>query len=1026
MLKKILKISAIVLAVFLALAFTLPFLFKGKILAMARQGVNKNLNATVDFSDVDLSLFRHFPRLAIGLDDISVTGKNEFSGDTLMAARQIDVAVNLFSLFGGSGINIYSISIDQPRIHAIVDKEGRANWNITAPDTTSKADSGSGFRMHLNAYRIKDGYIRYTDMPGNMDAEIEHLDHSGSGDFTADLFTLTTKTTAESVSFTYSGIPYLVRAKTSLDADISVDNKLSKYSFKTDAVHVNDLQLSTEGFFRIVNDSTYGMDISFHAPSTDFKTLLSLVPSIYQNDFNKIKTSGTAAFDGYVKGEYNSTKIPSYLINLKVDNGFFQYPDLPQPVKNIGIVMKVENPDGITDHTVVDIPKAHIEFGNDPFDFRLLFKNPITAQYIDASLKGKLNLADITHFVKLSAGTKLSGMIDANASAKGNLSVITRQKPGEFTANGTVQVSALNYSSPDFPQPIRNGNIQLALENPDGQADHTLIRIPSAHLEIGSDPVDFNIALKTPVSNPVFDGRLKGSFDLANTKQFTALPQGTRLSGKITGDISFSGNKQQVDRKEYDKINTSGTVVLTGIHYASKTYPDEFLLSSATLRFDPKNISLNNAAAEWLGTHFNADGSIVNAIGYATKDEPLAGTLNIRADQVDLNRFMKLVPADSSKPASKTAEPFQVPKNLSFGLQAKVDKMKYDKTEYTNVSGALAIHDEVVALKDVQMNALDGQITASGFYSTKKDKKNPEIAFNYSVKSLDVQKTFYAFNTVQKLMPAGQFVDGKMNSQLSLNGRLNPDLSPDLRSLTGKGNLDLIDGVFKKFAPVEKLAEQLHLSQLENLSLKDVKLSFEFANGKVLVQPFHVKYNGIDMEIGGMHGFDQSIDYVIAMKVPRSMLGGDANNLLNNLVSQANNKGVPVKLSDNINIKVNMTGTISNPKVKPLLGGGSSDVASDVKQQAAIFEKQAEDSAKKVLAAKSNEAKDSAKVIKDQAVKDIQKDLGKVVSGQKDSTGSGKVLENTQKNAEQTIKNTFNNLFNKKKTPTADSTKVKS
>jgi hypothetical protein len=29
---------------------------------------------------------------------------------------------------------------------------------------------------------------------------------------------------------------------------------------------------------------------------------------------------------------------------------------------------------------------------------------------------------------------------------------------------------------------------------------------------------------------------------------------------------------------------------------------------------------------------------------------------------------------------------------------------------------------------------------------------------------------------------------------------------------------------------------------------------------------FHIKYNDIDMEIGGMHGFDQSIDYVIAMK----------------------------------------------------------------------------------------------------------------------------------------------------------------
>ena len=53
------------------------------------------------------------------------------------------------------------------------------------------------------------------------------------------------------------------------------------------------------------------------------------------------------------------------------------------------------------------------------------------------------------------------------------------------------------------------------------------------------------------------------------------------------------------------------------------------------------------------------------------------------------------------------------------------------------------------------------------------------------------------------------------------------------------------------------------------------------------MQPFHVKYNDIDMEIGGMHGFDQSIDYVIAMKVPRAMLGSDANNLLNNLAQQA-------------------------------------------------------------------------------------------------------------------------------------------
>ena len=33
-------------------------------------------------------------------------------------------------------------------------------------------------------------------------------------------------------------------------------------------------------------------------PSTAFKTLLSLIPSIYKTDFDKIKTSGNASFDG--------------------------------------------------------------------------------------------------------------------------------------------------------------------------------------------------------------------------------------------------------------------------------------------------------------------------------------------------------------------------------------------------------------------------------------------------------------------------------------------------------------------------------------------------------------------------------------------------------------------------------------------------------------------------------------------------------------------------------------------------------
>ena len=232
----------------------------------------------------------------------------------------------------------------------------------------------------------------------------------------------------------------------------------------------------------------------------------------------------------------------------------------------------------------------------------------------------------------------------------------------------------------------------------------------------------------------------------------------------------------------------------------------------------------------------------------------------------------------------------------------------------------------------------------------------------------------------------------------------------------------MIEGVFKKFAPVEKLAQTLHVDALNGISLKDVKFSYEFANGKVLVQPFHVKVKDIDMEIGGTQGFDQSIDYLIGMKLPRSVIGSQGNALINNLAQQANSKGVPVKLSDYINLNVRMGGTLANPQLKTGLKEGGGDVTSEIKQQAADFAKQAVDSAKTVVAGKTNELKDSAKAIKTQAIRDLTGDLGKALSGQKDSTGSGKTLESTQKNAEKTLKNTLNSLFNKK---SKDSTKTK-
>jgi hypothetical protein len=716
-----------------------------------------------------------------------------------------------------------------------------------------------------------------------MFLDISNIEHSGSGDFTADVFTLVTKTNIEKLSYSMGGVKYISKAKTQADIDLEIDTKQMKFDFSTDKINLNDLKITTKGFFQLMNDSTYGMDISFNAPSTDFKNILSLIPTIYQNSFSTIKTSGNAIFNGFVKGNYSPHQIPAYQLNLKVDNGFFQYPDLPAPVKDINVDMKIDNPDGITDHTIIDISKAHLSLAGEPFDFKLLVKNPTSDLYVDLVAKGKLDLSKVAQFVKMPTVTKLQGLLNA--------------------------------------------------------------------------------------------------------------------------DVAINGTASAMQKQLLDKFSAKGAIDLTNFQFASKDYPAGVALNNLNMVFTPKNVTLNNLVGKFMQTNFSANGYVNNILPFMLQNKPLEGVMNVKADNIDLNALMG-VSTDSTKKGTLESKPFIVPKNLNLTLNAIVDKLHYDKLDMAAISGSLLIADETVKMNNVKAKALNGDIGVSGYYSSKLDTKKPDIALTYNVTNVDIQKTFYAFNTIQKLMPVGQFIAGKLTSQLTMTGKLGENMMPDLNSLTGNGNFLMLEGLLSKFTPLDKIAQTLSVQQLQNISLKDVKTFFEFTNGKVFVKPFDVKVKDIDMEIGGTHSFTQDMDYTVNMKIPRALIGAAGNNLINNLTSQATAKGLPVKVSDIINVQVKVGGSIKNPSIKTDLKQSANSLAQDLKQQVTEFVQNKIDSTK---AAVTSAIKDTIKAVKQQVINDFKNEAIKQIFKTGDT-----INNDPKKKVEEAGKNLLKDLFKKK------------
>jgi len=150
------------------------------------------------------------------------------------------------------------------------------------------------------------------------------------------------------------------------------------------------------------------------------------------------------------------------------------------------------------------------------------------------------------------------------------------------------------------------------------------------------------------------------------------------------------------------------------------------------------------------------------------------------------------------------------------------------------------------------------------------------------------------------------------------------------------------------------------------------------------------------------------------MKVPRKYLGSEGNNLLNNLAMQASSKGVPVKPGDIVNLNIKLGGTLTNPSIKTDLKETAGDAMKDLQQQAADFAKAKVDTVRQTV-------KDTLNVVKKQVMEDVKDEVKNKLFGNKDSTKTNN-LDSTKKKTEQTLKNTLNNFFNKKKKPAGDTT----
>ena len=121
--KKIFKFLGIFLLLLFIFLLAAPFLFKDKIISKIKEEANKNLHAKFNFSSLDLSLIRSFPNLSVNIENLSIINLIPFEDDTLVYAKNFGLTLDIMSVIRGTEIKIKKVSIDDPVMNFLVNKE---------------------------------------------------------------------------------------------------------------------------------------------------------------------------------------------------------------------------------------------------------------------------------------------------------------------------------------------------------------------------------------------------------------------------------------------------------------------------------------------------------------------------------------------------------------------------------------------------------------------------------------------------------------------------------------------------------------------------------------------------------------------------------------------------------------------------------------------------------------------------------------------------------------------------------------
>ncbi|MDR7369322.1 AsmA-like C-terminal region-containing protein [Flavobacterium aquidurense] len=872
---KIAKYLGITFAIIFGLLFLMPIIFADTIKEQIKKTANEKLSAELNYSDVSVSFFHHFPSLTLTLTDLNLNGSAPYKNEKFITAKEISFGINVASLVFSKTVKIDQIYLSHSFINVKVNANGEANYNIYKSTKPSNPQDSTETALKLEKIEILNSKIIYDDQSTKVHFDAFGFNYKGKGNLDKAVFDLYSVAKIEKLNVIYEGEPYLMNKKVDADLITKVNVNSLSFFFQQNNLKINQLLVDFKGKFDFLKDG-YNMDFVIKSDNSNLKDVFTAFPPKYVTWLSKTELKGNTDLLLTLKGDYIAAQnvAPDLNLDIKIDSGFVNYNKSAFPVSNLNLEVKTKVPSLNPDLLVVDAKNLSLNINKDYLKSKFYVKGANTPD-INGEFKAKIDLEKLMQALGI-PNVVLKGSLTGDVKANGKFDQKNRLFP---VTKGFIDLENGYLKTLYYPNPITNITIKSKIDNQKGTFDDLKVSLKPAQFTFEGKPV-FVEANLSNFDDLTYDIKAKGELNI--NKIYKVFSQkGLDLDGFVKADVVLKGKQSDAEKGNYSKLHNKGTLELRNIGITSEYLPKKFIIKEGLFKINQDKLSFNNFLATYGQSDFKMNGYLQNVFNYATTNTGvLRGSFTVFARYINIDEFMSSTSPNTSVTESKNGTTSTtpqtgteqtgviiIPANLDVQLTANAQKVYFDKLNLLNATGNLKMYKGKLTMQNTGFNLIGCNVTMNANYQAISPQK---ANFDYAIKAsdFDIKRAYNEIEVFRKMASAAEKAQGIVSLDYQLKGRLNGNMEPVYPSLIGGGTLSVKDVKVRGLKMFNAVSKETSSEAMKNPDLSKVDIKTTIKNNIMTVERFKFKFAGFRPRIEGTTSLDGKLNLKMRLGLP--------------------------------------------------------------------------------------------------------------------------------------------------------------